>query len=129
MPNILRKEKRQYPRIKTRLPLNIISQSGDVLSAISLDMSLEGLQIECDHQTQQQLIRANKKHSPGQPVEMDVQIQIPVTRHSLSRMEMRCRLVITRRLAQNTYHLGLNYLELGDTKKLETFLDKQLKTA
>jgi hypothetical protein len=41
-------------------------------------------------------------------------------------MEMRCRLVIARRLAQNTYHLGLNYLKLEDTNKLEEFLDNQL---
>lgn len=130
MPNILRKEKRQYPRIKARLPLEIISSSGDVLSAVSLDMSLDGLQVECDHKTHQQLMRASEKQNPGQPVEMDVQIQLPLSQHSMSRMEMRCRLVIIRRLAQNTYHLGLNYLKHEDTNKLEEFLDNQLsKTA
>ena len=126
MPNILRKEKRQYPRIKARLPLEIISKSGEVLPAVSLDMSLDGLQIECDHKTQQQLVHANEKHNSGQPVEMDIQIQLPLSQHSLSRMEMRCRLVITRRLAQNTYHLGLNYLKLEDATKLDEFLNNQL---
>jgi len=40
---------------------------------------------------------------------------------------MRCRLVISRRLAQDTYHLGLNYLDIEDTEKLEQFLDNQIR--
>lgn len=126
MPNILRKEKRQFPRIKARLPLKIISPSGQVLPATSLDVSLDGIQIECDHQTQQQLTRDHEKEKPGQPVELDVQLKIPVTKNSTRNVEMRCRLVVSRRLAQDTYHLGLNCLDAGDTEQLETFLDKQL---
>ena len=125
MPNSLKKENRQFPRIKTRIPLHIINQNGEALFATALDMSLDGLQIECDHKTQQQIIQGNEKQTPGQPVEMDIQIKIPITKNSSTRMEMRCRLVIARRLAQNKYHLGLNYLQLDDTDKLVTFLDNQ----
>ncbi|MCK5092457.1 MAG: PilZ domain-containing protein [Gammaproteobacteria bacterium] len=126
MPNILRKEKRQYPRIRARLPLKIISPDGKVLPATSLDMSLEGIQIECNHLTQQQLILDHEKEKPGQPVELNVQLKIPATKHSKNKVEIRCRLVVSRRLAQDTYHLGLNYLDFEDTEHLETFLDKQL---
>ncbi len=96
-----------------------------MLPATALDMSLDGLQIECDHKTQQQIIQANEKQAPGQPIEMNVQVRLPVTKHSNTRMEMRCRLVIARRLAQDKYHLGLNYLQVKDADKLITFLDKQ----
>lgn len=126
MQNIIRKEKRQYPRVKAKLPLKIITPSGEVLPATSLDMSLDGIQIECDHQTQQQLVLDNEKTKPGHPVELNVQLKIPATKHSKNTVEMRCRLVISRRLAQDTYHLGLNYLDFEDTEQLESFLDNQL---
>ena len=126
MPNILRKEKRQFPRVKARLPLKIINPDGDILQATSLDMSLDGIMVECDHQTQQQLMSGNEKENPGQPIEFHVQVQIPVTKNSNHRVEMRCRLVTSRRLAQDTYHLGLNYLDFENTEKLEEFLDYQL---
>ena len=126
MPNILRKEKRQFPRIRARLPLKIISLGGQVLPATSLDMSLDGIQIECNHQTQQQLLLDHEKEKSGQPVELNLQLTIPVTQNSTRKIEVRCRLVISRRLAQDTYHLGLNYLDFEETEQLETFLDNQL---
>ena len=113
-------ERRSSHRTRVELPLDLVLENGSIVPATASNLSASGLQFHCDGWTAHEIDpRGVHKHA------LDAPPLKVVTRLHQHNIYIRCRIISARRLSQDNYLIGLEFLSFeGDGQRhLETFLD------
>lgn len=119
---------RKYGRINTDLACQV-GQKPDALDTVQIiNLSAGGLKFSCTHETILRLLPQDQR-TPG--LVSDVTIELQFKLPSPGRKEpvlVQCKadIIHTERLAQDVYHIGIQFHGLQDThkKSLQAFLDE-----
>lgn len=105
-------ERRLFPRYPTNLPV-VLSIPHDLQGAEfpgeALNLSQNGIQVSGNAELVDHLLRQT-----GSSPECLIRFQAP---HSDEPIQARCRLVVNRRMAQDSYYLGFKLLEFVDNSE------------
>lgn len=113
-----KKERRKFPRVSLGGDVNLMI-SGIVRTGTLMNVSPSGIQIECRHQLIEQL---NKyKNEAGLLPQLEMEFVLP----NSELVKSRCSVSYCRRLSQDDYHLGLNFVALSrvDEQRVDEFIN------
>jgi hypothetical protein len=98
---------------------------GEVIHAITVNLSPAGIQIACDRVTVNSILPLTQRRVPKRTRAVDVRLRFPESSGMPDVVEARCTAVFSRRVAENEYRIGLQFqgFEGEDYQKLELFLD------
>ncbi len=118
-------ERRQSPRHEMNLPVDIVQESGNILSASTRNISSNGLQVVCDTWVTNEIEpRGIQSHSVNH-LRFKIVAQLPVEDKTL-KLYASCRVVSVHRLSQDEYILSMVFLnfENGTEGALERFINQ-----
>lgn len=124
-------ERRLYPRLRTTLPIEITMPDGEIITATTINLSQIGVQLECDKEEASRIFSVSEDEKTiGKPIELKTSIKFPAEPTSSSTLSLLCRIVISRRMQENIYQIGLKYIDINDDQKqlLETHLQQLLQS-
>ena len=118
---------RKDGRINTDLTCRVGLEQGTPCTAQILNLSAGGLKFSCTEETIVHLLPEDQR-TPGlvSDVIIEVRFQLPLAgRKKPALIQCNAGIVHTERLAQDVYHIGVQFLGLGDTdkKSLQAYLD------
>ena len=98
---------------------------GEVIHAITVNLSPAGIQIACDRLTVNSVLPLSQRRLPERIREVEVRLRFPESSGMPDIIDARCTAVFSRRVAENEYRIGLQFLgfEGEDYQKLEHYLD------
>ena len=98
---------------------------GEVIHAITVNLSPAGIQIACDRVTVNSVLPLSQRRLPERIREVEVRLRFPESSGMPDIIDARCTAVFSRRVAENEYRIGLQFLgfEGEDYQKLEHYLD------
>jgi hypothetical protein len=98
---------------------------GEVIHAITVNLSPAGIQIACDRFTVNSILPLSQRRLPRNTRVVEVRLRFPESSGMPDVIDARCRAVFSRRVAENEYRIGLQFqsFEGDDYQKLEHFLD------
>ena len=98
---------------------------GEVIHAITVNLSPAGIQIACDRVTVNSVLPLSQRRVPKRTREVEVRLRFPESSGMPDVIDARCAAIFSRRIAENEYRIGLQFLGLegDDYQKLEHFLD------
>lgn len=102
---------------------------GEVIHAITVNLSPAGIQIACDRVTVNSILPLNQRRLPQSTREVEVRLRFPESSGMPDVVNARCTAVFSRRVAENEYRIGLQFksFDSDDYQKLEHFLDDGLQ--
>lgn len=102
---------------------------GDIIHAITVNLSPAGIQIACDRVTVNSILPLSQRRLPRRSPDVDVRLRFPESSGMPDVIDARCTAIFSRRVAENEYRIGLRFLsfEGDDYQKLEHFLDNGLQ--
>lgn len=123
----MRSYKRDHPRVNVRLPVELTVPGGEVIHALTVNISPAGVQIACDRVTVNSILPLNRQATGEPRREFDVRLRFPESSGMPDVIETRCAAAFSRRMAEHEYRVGLQFLGLEDDdyRKLEHFLERQ----
>ena len=121
-------ERREHPRIKTSQPLDIITANGKVLQGNLLDISRAGLQFYCDGPTSQCIFPEGYVLPAGKSGTVQVRCSLAFSDQSTGSVGAVCRLIFSRRVAQDRYCIGLQFEQFTDDSygSIERYINEHL---
>ena len=105
-------ERRKYPRIELDGEVNMLI-AGVVRNGALMNLSPSGIQIECRHQLIEQLARY--KSDAGLFPKLELEFDLPKPVAGSKGVKSTCNVSYCRRLSQDNYHLGLNFVAMSET--------------
>lgn len=108
MEDLLVMEKRSQTRYRTHFKARLKGDHGEGPALIT-NLSLSGLQLECDQQLIATLIPNINRPDPRSPIHIQVHFQVPTSRQSRADVDLMCLIIYTRRKAQDRYLLGVQF--------------------
>lgn len=120
-------ERRIYPRIAVDGEANLLI-SGVIRSGTLLNVSPAGIELECKHQLVERM--SQYKRDSGLYPDVDLEFSLPVSNEGRPKVKSSCNVSHLRRLSQDTYHLGLNFISLTDVdeKRVSDFIQHTSST-
>ena len=118
---------RKHERIETSIPCRLGLPGTQLHAATIINLSVGGSKIECDLATFKAIIPA-EQFTPGQVADVSVCFKFslrPVNRRAMN-LDLTARVIHTERLAQDTYHIGIQFRELRKTdyNRLESHIEE-----
>lgn len=107
-------ERRHYPRISTELPLEIVTAGGETATATIRNLSMGGVEISCDRWCADRILPSGHQAFPGQPITAQLRWQITSADGSAQPVQATGEIVVSRRLSQNEYRVGIQILRFED---------------
>jgi c-di-GMP-binding flagellar brake protein YcgR len=122
----MNEERRLFPRYESDAPLKVAGGNGGFLSVDLINISLGGLQFVCDPSVRRELCPNEDRNAPVSRMELRVRLEPGPGEGRAERIEVLCRLVFCRRVAQDEYRLGLQFLEFfgAAEQDLERFVER-----
>jgi len=123
-PNIV--TRRRFPRVETRLSLEVRAECDLLFNTMTVNISQTGLSFETDRNTFKQLTVNQRVSEKSQPVEVDIKITLPKEDGSSIDICTHCRLFQLRRISRDCYHIGLEYAKLSesDDQELTRYIER-----
>ena len=117
-------ERRSAHRYKMKLPVELILEDGTVIPVESTDISNKGLQFSCDSWIADEIEPRGIQNHPLDQIRLKAVTDFPGMGEYNSRLYARCRIVVARRLSQDEYLLGLEFVDFenGSERLLEKFM-------
>ena len=117
-------ERRRTHRYKVKLPVELILEDGTVLPVESVDISTSGLRFACDSWIADEIEPRGIQNHPLDQIRLKAVTELPGMGKYSSKLYARCRIVIARRLSQDSYLLGLEFIDFenGSERLLEKFI-------
>ncbi|MBT8126256.1 MAG: hypothetical protein HKP12_13105 [Gammaproteobacteria bacterium] len=117
-------ERRGTHRYKVKLALELILENGTVLPVESIDLCLRGLQFRCDSWVADEIEPRGIQNHPLDKLRFKVVTDLPGMEKYNSRLYAGCRVIVARRLSQNEYILGIEFIDFenGSDRLLEHFM-------
>lgn len=112
-------ERRKYPRVELGGAVSILV-AGIVRHGTLLNLSPSGIHIECN----QELIEQLQKLKSAAGLYPDFELDFPLPGSKQKPVKSVCNVSYCRRLNQQLYHLGLNFLVISsvDEKDVEDYI-------
>ena len=116
---------REYPRVLTSLPTEIGLGDGSVIYAQTVNISRAGLQLSSDRVTRDVIFPRGHPNSPSERTEVSLRVRLNFDRDGPVWISVRCLGVMFRRIGEDEYHLGMQFVEFegDDYHTLERFID------
>jgi hypothetical protein len=123
-PKTITYERRCTHRYKIKLPVELILEDGTVLPVESVDISNKGLQFACDSWVADEIEPRGIQTHPLERIRLKAVIDFPDMDKYSSKLYARCRIVIARRVSQDDYLIGLEFVDFenGSERLLEKFI-------
>ena len=117
-------ERRSAHRYKVKLPVELILEDGTVLPVESIDISSKGLQFSCDSWVADEIEPRGIQNHPLDQIRLKAVTDFPGMDKYNSRLYARCRIIVARRLSQDEYLLGIEFIDFenGSERLLEKFI-------
>ena len=117
-------ERRCTHRYKIKLPVELILEDGAVLPVESVDLSNKGLQFSCDSWVADEIEPRGIQNHPLDQSRLKAVIDFPDMDKYSSKMYARCRIITARRISQDDYMIGLEFIDFenGSERLLEKFI-------
>jgi hypothetical protein len=105
--------------------VEVAMPDGEVIHAITVNLSPAGIQIACDRVTVNSVLPLSQRRVPKRTREVEVRLRFPESSGMPDVIDARCAAIFSRRVAENEYRIGLQFLGFqgDDYQKLEHFLD------
>lgn len=117
---------RKHPRVDTEVNCVLGVPGRELSAALICDMSEGGLKFSCERQTIYNILPENKR-TPGLINDVVVEIRFELQPPDLAAQAIECKasLVHFERLAQDDFHVGIEFMQMDKTAKqeLHTFLE------
>jgi c-di-GMP-binding flagellar brake protein YcgR len=119
-------ERRRTRRYKVELPVDIVLQDGRVLPVITCNMSRQGMQFRCDGWVADEIEPRGIQNHPLDATRVKAITDFPDMDKYKSRLYARCRIVVARRLSNEEYLVGLEFVDFenGSERLLERFMSR-----
>ena len=117
-------ERRCTHRYKIKLPVELILEDGTVLPVESVDLSNKGLQFSCDSWVADEIEPRGIQNHMLEQIRLKAVIDFPDMDKYSSKLYARCRIVVARRISQDDYLIGLEFVDFenGSERLLEKFI-------
>jgi len=118
-------DRRQTPRYKIELSVDMVLTDGNILSVTTRNISSSGLQIICDTWITDKIEpRGIQNHSVSH-IQIKAVTDLPIGEDS-KKLYTNCRIMSVQRLSQNKYMLNLAFIDFenGTEQTLDRFLDQ-----
>ena len=124
LPTSVPFERRGTHRYKVKLPVELILEDGMVLPVESIDISIKGLQFACDSWVADEIEPRGIQNHPLDQIRLKAVTDFPDMDKYSSKLYARCRIVTARRLSQDSYLLGIEFIDFenGSERLLERFV-------
>lgn len=122
-------KRERSPRLVEHLDVGIRNDRDEYVYTQTLNVSIDGFAIQCSMRERNKLTpQGDFVDDGGKPVEVDVNLQWQDLRGQKECVDARCRVVYSRRIAQDKCQIGMNFIELqGDGQsKLLMFIQNVL---
>jgi hypothetical protein len=123
-PKSITYERRCTHRYKIKLPVELILEDGTVLPVESVDISNKGLQFSCDSWVADEIEPRGIQNHPLEQIRLKAVVDFPDMDTHNSKLYARCRIVAARRVSQDDYQIGLEFVDFenGSEHLLEKFI-------
>lgn len=104
---------------------------GEVVTSTAINLSMNGVQMECGRDKANLMFSISEDEKAlGKPIELKTCLRLPIKPDAPVEMCLLCRIVISRRLEENVYHIGLKYIDPKEEQQqtLATYLDLLLNS-
>ena len=117
-------ERRAAHRFKVKLPVELILEDGTVIPVEASDISTRGLQFSCDSWIADEIEPRGIQNHPLDQIRLKAVADFPGMENNNSKLYARCRVVAARRLSQDEYLLGIEFIDFenGSERVLENFI-------
>lgn len=122
-----RRYKRDHPRVGVEVPVELMLGDSGTIHVMAVNMSRAGLQVACDKVTVTSVFPQGKRTLPHAPPDIDVVLRLPGVEGGSESIEARCHAVFARRVSENEYRVGLQFVHIGGDQyeRLELYIDEQ----
>ncbi len=117
-------DQRREPRFRTSFPCTVDAATS-VANGVITNLSMSGLQLECDHSLMKALMPNIKRPTPHEPIELTIHFDVPTSHKDKEPIDLQCKIIYSRRLAQDTYLLGCAFcvFEHQSDEMLQNYLE------
>ena len=117
-------DRRHGHRYPVRLQFDLVLSDGTILPIEACNISSTGLQFRCDYWLADEIEPRGIQSHPLDRIQIKVVADMPISGEN--RLYARCRVVVARRLSQEEYLLGLEFIdfEKSSEKVLERFINE-----
>jgi hypothetical protein len=123
------REKRQYLRLDTEIPVTVRLPKGETLPAVIVNLSAGGLKFSCRRDTVHQILPKDQR-TPGQVMGVMIEVQFDLQPPAQPRMSLNAmaRVIHSERLAQDVFHVGVQFIRIeeADLAILKSYIDANL---
>jgi len=122
-------DRRDFPRIETEHPVELIDADGGAFPTLALDLSLTGMQLLCDQPTAERIAPGGRTATvEGNPRELDVRLRVELRETGRERLRIRCSVMSLREVQQDEIRIGVKFVGFeGDSYHvLEAYIDESL---
>ena len=118
---------RKHDRVDTEIPCRIGIPGARQFDATVLNLSAGGLKLACNHETIAAIIPGDQQ-IPGQISDVHVTVKFslrPINRRGMN-LQLDAMLVHSERLAQNSYHIGIQFIHIrkADANRIENHIEE-----
>ena len=116
-------ERRAYLRYKVSIPVCLEADDGAVFDAVTRDISLGGMQVECDTTMLNRMLPQGIKTAPGDQVYNRVKLKFPDEEETVV---IDAHVLGVLRLAENEFSVRFSFVDLGPEQqdKLQRLLNQ-----
>ncbi len=97
-----------------KFPAVVTSDEGIRLKVTGLEVSTEGLTVQCSTAERNLITPGGSFIHNGRPLELDLQIDFATSSNQENFVFARCHVIFSRRITKNTCQIGLVFLEISD---------------
>jgi PilZ domain len=117
-------DQRREPRFRTSFVCTVDTPTS-AASGVITNLSMSGLQLECDHTLMKALMPNIKRPTPHKPIELTIHFGVPTSRKDKEIIDLHCKIIYSRRLAQDKYVLGCAFgaFEHQSDEMLQDYLE------
>lgn len=120
-------ERRLYQRIPVQVPAIVTVDGGAGIKVVAVDVSNDGLSIECDIRQRNMITPGGSYVRNGKPVSVVVDVELSDGDGQSIKIVARCLVVFSRRMSNDLCKIGLRYvdIETGSREWLVRFAEKR----
>jgi len=113
----MRDYKRDHPRIKKSLEVEVITPGNKTLFATTYDFSKRGVQILCDAITVRDIFGGPSLSVPAKLPTVILKLRLNHPGRETEQIEAECRAVFSRRVSEQEYRIGLLIHSLSESSR------------
>ncbi|HEY8157650.1 MAG TPA: PilZ domain-containing protein [Methylobacter sp.] len=120
-------ERRLYRRIPIQIPAVVTVDGGAGVKVVAVDVSSDGLGIECDIRQRNMITPGGSYVRNGKPVSVVVDVELSDGDAQSIKIVARCLVSFSRRMSNDLCKIGLRYVDIESSSRewLARFVEKR----